>query len=324
MSMKPIVMTPAFRYGKATPWGGDSFRTMYGQDIPDEHTGEALVFSALPGLNSRDASGRTLTELIGEYGEALLGTDVSEPVPLLVKLIDARQDLSVQVHPDDEYAARVEHKLGKTEGWIILRAEPGARLVYGINPGYGTETLRKLGQRGAAVEEALNTVHVHAGDVVYIPAGTVHAIGAGIVLYEIQQSSDVTYRFYDWDRKDEQGRGRELHLEKALAVTRPDIMPNLIHPRTMHADKHGRLERMLYSTYFAVDGYRDCVAMHLPTDRRRFGILTALQDGSMLMDDGDIPLKAGQTAMIPADTVPVALMGPSFLYAYPQVRGKDI
>ena len=324
MSMKPIVMTPAFRYGKATPWGGDSFRTMYGQDIPDEHTGEALVFSALPGLNSRDASGRTLTELIGEYGEALLGTDVSEPVPLLVKLIDARQDLSVQVHPDDEYAARVEHKLGKTEGWIILRTEPGARLVYGINPGYGTETLRKLCQRGAAVEEALNTVHVHAGDVVYIPAGTVHAIGAGIVLYEIQQSSDVTYRFYDWDRKDEQGRGRELHLEKALAVTRPDIMPNLIHPRTMHADKHGRLERMLYSTYFAVDGYRDCVAMHLPTDRRRFGILTALQDGSMLMDDGDIPLKAGQTAMIPADTVPVALMGPSFLYAYPQVRGKDI
>ena len=164
MSMKPIVMTPAFRYGKATPWGGDSFRTMYGQDIPDEHTGEALVFSALPGLNSRDASGRTLTELIGEYGEALLGTDVSEPVPLLVKLIDARQDLSVQVHPDDEYAARVEHKLGKTEGWIILRAEPGARLVYGINPGYGTETLRKLCQRGAADHHVHRPeLRLHAG-----------------------------------------------------------------------------------------------------------------------------------------------------------------
>ena len=324
MPLMPIVMTPAYRYGAMTPWGGDSLRTLFGQDIPDERTGEALAFSALPGLNSRDPEGRTLNELIGIYGEALLGTEVSLPVPLLLKLIDARQDLSVQVHPDDEYAARVEGKLGKTEAWIILKAEPGARLVYGINPGYGKETLRRLCERGAAVEEALNTVHVQAGDVVYIPAGTVHAIGAGIVLYEIQQSSDVTYRFYDWDRKDAQGRGRELHLEKALAVTRPDIMPNLIRPRTLHADKHGRLERMLYSTYFAVDGYRDCVAMPLPTDRRRFGILTALQDGSLLTDHGDIPLKAGQTAMIPADAVPVALMGPSFLYAYPQVRGKDL
>ena len=324
MALKPIVMTPAYRYGAQTPWGGDSFRTMYGQDIPDERTGEALVFSALPGLNSRDASGRTLTELIGEYGEALLGTEIRGPVPLLLKLIDARQDLSVQVHPDDGYAARVEHKLGKTEAWIILRAEPGARLVYGIRPGYGTETLRSLCERGAAVEEALNTVYVQAGDVVYIPAGMVHAIGAGIVLYEIQQSSDVTYRFYDWDRKDEMGRGRELHIQKALDVTRPDIMPNLIRPRLLHADRHGKLERVLYSTYFAVDGYSSCVDMPLSTDRRRFGILTALEDGSMLVDGEFIPLKAGQTAMIPADAVPVALMGPSFLYAYPQVRGKEL
>ncbi len=95
MALKPIVMTPAYRYGAQTPWGGDAFRTMYGQDIPDERTGEALVFSALPGLNSRDASGRTLTELIDDYGDALLGTEIRGPVPLLLKLIDARQDLSV-------------------------------------------------------------------------------------------------------------------------------------------------------------------------------------------------------------------------------------
>ena len=118
MSLKPIVMTPAYRYGAMTPWGGDSLRTIYGQDIPDEHTGEALEFSALPGLNSTDAEGRTLTELIAEYGDALLGTDVSLPVPLLLKLIDARQDLSVQVHPDDAYAA------GWRASWA--RTRPGS------------------------------------------------------------------------------------------------------------------------------------------------------------------------------------------------------
>ena len=321
MALRPIVMTPAWRYGAATPWGGSSLREMFGLEIPDERSGEALAFSALPGLNSRDAQGHTLTELIGEHGARLLGTDIRLPVPLLLKLIDARQDLSVQVHPDDSYAARVEGKLGKTEAWIILRAEPGARLVYGIRPGYDLKALRALCERGAAVEEALNTLPVQAGDVVYIPSGTVHAIGAGIVLYEIQQSSDVTYRFYDWDRKDEHGRGRELHLDKALDVTRLDVKPELAEPRLLSRGEAGTLESLLDTPFFRVDRYTDCQGMTLTPDPRRFGILTALADGCLTAAGEDIPLRKGQTAMIPAEGETVSLAGGCFLYAYPNVDG---
>ena len=323
MALKPIVMTPAYRYGEDTPWAGDKLKTVYGQDIPDERTGEALVFSALPGLNSRDSEGRTLTELIAEYGKALMGTEVREPVPLLVKLLDARQDLSVQVHPDNDYAARVEQKLGKTEAWIVLQAEPCARLVYGIRPGYDLAALRELCRKGSAVEEALNNVPVKPGDVLYIPSGTVHAIGAGIMLYEIQQSSDVTYRFYDWNRRDKNGKGRELHLDKALDVTRLDVKPEPVRPLTLRADADGTLERLLDERYFVVDRLTSCAEMPLHTDVRRFGILTALEAGAMHAGGGMIPLKAGQTAMIPADCVPVTLTGGCFVYAYPQIEGRN-
>ncbi len=322
MPLKPMLMTPAYRYGAQTPWGGDALRTLYGQEIPDERTGEALAFSALPGLNSRDAQGTPLSELIGRYGAALLGTEVSLPVPLLLKLIDARQDLSVQVHPDDAYAARVEGKLGKTEAWVILRAEPGARLVYGIRPGYTIDALRALCERGAAVEEALNTLPVKAGDVVYIPSGTVHAIGAGIVLYEIQQSSDVTYRFYDWDRRDKDGKGRELHLDKALAVTRLDVAPKLAEPVLLASGAEGRRERILDTPYFQTDRLTDCQGLEIAPDPRRFGILTALADGSVSAGDDTIVMKAGQTALLPADMEAVRLNGPYFLHAWPNTERK--
>ena len=154
-----------------------------------------------------------------KYGQRLTGTAISGPFPLLLKLLDARDTLSVQVHPNDEYAARVEHKLGKTEAWHILYAAPGAELVYGVKAGITKEELTQASLSGAAVEGLLRRVQVKAGETYYIPAGMVHAIGAGIVLYEIQQSSDVTYRFYDWERTDKNGNKRELHIQKAIDVT---------------------------------------------------------------------------------------------------------
>ena len=319
MPLNPILMTPYYRHGAETPWGGDSLRTRFGLDIPDDRTGEALVFSALPGRNSCAPDGQPLSALIAAYGERLLGTCVKEPVPLLLKLIDAKQDLSVQVHPDDAYAGRVEGKAGKTEAWIILDAKPGARLVYGIRPGYTLEDLRGLCERGPAVEEALQYLPVQAGDVVYIPSGTVHAIGSGIVLYEIQQSSDVTYRFYDWDRRDAQGRSRELHLEKALAVTRLDVAPATVSPRTAARDDSGEKQQLLDTPFFCVDRYLQCRQMRLAPDPRRFGILTALADGTIgLPDGGEISMRAGSTALLPADGAEIALTGGCFLHAYPQ------
>ncbi len=195
MHLLPIAMTPAFRYGAMTPWGGAGLARL-GKAIPDPCTGESLEVCVLPGLESRDAQGHTLPELLARYGEAMRGTKVGETFPLLLKLISADNMLSVQVHPDDAYAAANEGgKLGKTEAWVILSAEPGAQIVYGIHEGVTREALAAACQSGGeAVRACLNCVEVKPGDVYFIPAGMVHALGGGITLMEIQQSSDVTYR----------------------------------------------------------------------------------------------------------------------------------
>jgi len=141
-----------------------------------------------------------------------------EKFPLLIKFIDAEQDLSVQVHPDNDYAAKHENgELGKTEMWYIIDAAPGAKIVYGLNSDYTREDLQNLINNNK-FEECLNYIEVKSGDVYFIPAGLVHAIGAGILIAEVQQNSDTTYRFYDYNRTDADGNPRELHIEKALDV----------------------------------------------------------------------------------------------------------
>ena len=148
----PIPMTPAFRGGSLTPWGGKKLREVYGKKIPNDTTGESLEVSCIPGLESADPMGVKLPELIARYGEKLVGAYAGETFPLLLKLLDARESLSVQVHPNDAYAHEHEHgKLGKTEAWLILRAEPGSELVYGIVPGTELEQLRSACLAGAAV-----------------------------------------------------------------------------------------------------------------------------------------------------------------------------
>ena len=314
MPIAPILMTPAYRYGPATPWGGEGLRTLFGKEIPDSRTGESLEVSAIPGLESRDPEGRTLTELIGQFGEKLTGKGLAHPFPLLLKLLDARDTLSVQVHPDDAYAARVEGKLGKTEAWHILYAAPDAELVYGVKAGTDKETLLTASQAGAAVETLLRRVRVKAGDTYYIPAGTVHAIGAGIILYEIQQSSDVTYRFYDWERRDTQGNKRELHIQKAIDVT--DVNAQWDAAReTEIAPGHFRL---LDEPFFGLDRFEGFTGM-LPADPRRFAFLTAVKACRVSWRDGEMALPAGRTALLPADGYDLSLDAPAALLSYPTV-----
>lgn len=169
-------------------------------------------------------AGHTLAELCHEYGPALLGTlsvqRYGDDFPLLAKFIDANDRLSIQVHPDDEYAHTVEAHTGfhgKTEAWYIIAAEPGASVVYGLRRATDPAAFREAVAK-ERLEELLNIVPVRAGDVIFVPAGTLHAINAGILLFEIQQKSDLTYRVYDYGRRDGQGRLRELHLDKAMAV----------------------------------------------------------------------------------------------------------
>lgn len=301
----PILMQPAFRHGKDTPWGGSGLSKLFGKKTPDDHTGESLEVSAIPGLESRDPQGFTVTELSEQHGKALLGDWAGKTFPLLLKLLDAKDALSVQVHPDDSFANKEENgKLGKSEAWVILAAEPGAQLVYGIEPGTSLAALSHAARQGRAVEHLLHRVKVEKGDVLYIPAGCVHAIGAGIVLYEIQQSSDVTYRFYDWERRDSQGHGRELHIDKALHVT--DLK---FDPTPAHTMGTVGLHRLLDTPFFTLDQAKVNGRLELPALPNAFRFLTAL-DNLLLQWEGDmIPLKPGSTLLIPATCPTLTLAG---------------
>ena len=300
----PFRMLPAFRGGSLTPWGGEKLRERFGKELPDPHTGESLEVSCIPGLESRDLMGRTLPELIREFGSKLVGDYADRPFPLLLKLIDARERLSVQVHPDDAYAAARENgKLGKTEAWLILDTpRGGGELVYGIRPGVTRQGLREACEAGAAVEGLLNRVRVRPGDVCYIPAGCVHAICEGILLYEIQQSSDLTYRFYDWDRTDAKGNKRELHLDKALDVT--DLR---CQPIPVRVEKSYGVKRVLSEEYFTLDLIRTDTMEQVPP-LQQFGLLTVTEGKLALRWAGaSMVLKAGDTCFLP-NTINNSLM----------------
>ena len=315
MRPEPEVMLPAYRHGAQTPWGGDGLGRVYGKDIPDERTGESLEVSVIPGLNSRLRDGEELGAWLRRWGTAAAGSDYPDEFPLLLKLIDARDTLSVQVHPDDAYARRVENKLGKTEAWVILHAEKDSFLVYGTVPGTGKEALKAASREGKAVEKLLRRVPVHEGEVYYIPSGTVHAIGAGLTLYEIQQSSDVTYRFYDWDRRDAAGRQRELHLEKALDVAVLDFRRTAVREEQLAP---GRF-LLLREKYFSLERMENG-EFRLERDPRRFRILTALRPCRLAWETGEMPLPAGRTALLPADGFPLTLTAGEALMAYPAVK----
>lgn len=312
MPLAPILMTPAYRFGDATPWGGDGLKEAFHKNIPDPRTGECLEVSAIPGLESRSPSGVPLTALIERHGDRLTGKGFSHPFPLLLKLLDARDTLSVQVHPDDAYAAQAEGKLGKTEAWHILKAAPGAQLVYGLKAGVDKEQLLSASQRGKEVEGLLQRVDVRAGETYYIPAGTVHAIGKGIMLYEIQQSSDVTYRFYDWDRADAQGRKRELHLKKAIDVVRLDFRGEAAREKEIAP---GRFS-LLREKFFSLDRF-ESGDFALDNDPACFRILTALRPCVLSWEGGGLALPAGRTALLPADGYPLRLQAGAALLSWP-------
>ncbi len=303
---EPIRMHPAFRGGKLTPWGGEKLRTVFGKNITEVPTGESLEISCIPQLESVDDEGRKLTDLIAAHGVEYVGKYAGKAFPLLLKLIDAREPLSVQVHPDDNYAHVHENgKLGKTEAWLILDCPEGAELVYGIVPGTSLETLEEACRQGSAVAPLLRRVKVRPGDVCNIPAGTVHAIGAGILLYEIQQSSDVTYRFYDWDRVDARGNRRELHIQKALDVTQLAFAPEPV-----HWDGRPGVTRMLEEPFFSLDLIRvagEAVALPRIQD---FGFLTALEEGLTLRwEGGETPMKKGESFFLPCASPALVLTG---------------
>lgn len=305
----PILMTPAFRHGADTPWGGTGLRAL-GKDIPDDKTGESLEISVLKGLESRSPDGKTLTEILRDGGEKSRGTAVGEEFPLLLKLISAADKLSVQVHPDDAYARENEGgKLGKTEAWVILDAEAGAEIVYGIAEGITAKQLEAAcGEGGEAVKRCLNTIPVKAGEVYFIPAGMVHALGGGITLMEIQQSSDVTYRFYDWDRVDAQGKSRPLHIKKGLDVIKPELRLDPCKGVKTEVEG-GEIERFIDCSAFVLERWQVKGKMALPDTPEHFKLMTALDELKIVYSGGELKLTRGDCVFLPAALTGAALSG---------------
>ncbi len=220
-ALYPLKFKPIF---KDKIWGGQKINTVLGKDFsPLPNCGETWEISGVEGNLSEVAegalAGKNLKALIQTYKGELVGAHVyrqfGDEFPLLVKFIDANDDLSIQVHPDDALAQKRHHSFGKTEMWYIFQADEGARLITGFNQPMSREKYLEYFEEGRLME-ILNQEEVHADDVFFLPAGRVHTIGKGLLLAEIQQTSDITYRIYDFDRKDAQGNTRELHVEEAL------------------------------------------------------------------------------------------------------------
>ena len=215
----PLAFEPVF---KDYIWGGRNLETKLGRALPPGTVAESWEVAAHPNGQTKVAagplSGYTLDALQARLGERLLGQAADAAnFPLLIKLLDANRWLSVQVHPDDAYAREHAGELGKTELWIILHAEPGAELIYGLKDGVTREQFAQAAANGA-IEHMLHHVSIRSGDAVYVPAGTVHALGPGAIVAEIQQNSDTTYRLYDWGRSGADGQSRPLHVQQALDV----------------------------------------------------------------------------------------------------------
>jgi mannose-6-phosphate isomerase len=221
--MYPLKMTTAF---KDYLWGGTRLRDEYGKKTDMTPIAESWEISCHPDGPSTVANGglagKTLAALLTEHPDWMGTHAKDEEFPLLIKLIDAKDRLSVQVHPDDTYARREENQQGKNEMWYVVDAEPGAELILGLTRPADRDELRQRIADNTLLEIA-NRVPVKAGDCFSIPAGLLHAIGAGVLVAEIQQNSNVTYRVYDYDRRGPDGQPRPLHVERALDVIDPSL-----------------------------------------------------------------------------------------------------
>ena len=285
-----VKLEPAF---KDYLWGGTKLRDIYNKKCDMDIVAESWELSAHPDGTSRIASGQfkgmLFTEYLEKIGVSALGTkyDPNREFPLLIKLIDAKQNLSVQVHPNDEYAMKHENGYGKTEMWYVIDSEPDAGLYVGFKQDVSRE---EVAQRIAdnTIMDVLEFHPTKPGDVFFIPAGTVHAIGAGNLICEIQQSSNSTYRLYDYDRRDKFGNPRELHLEKALDV--------LDYHKYAPIAFNGKVSCKYFEVSFVDISGKQQIKL---TDDSFCSITCIKGEGELTLDE-TMHISAGETVFIPA------------------------
>lgn len=324
MERKPFLLKPA---AKDYLWGGSRLNDDFAKGIDMTPLAETWECSTHPDgpsvISSGEFEGMELAELLKRFPEFLGTHPISNPylqkgeLPILIKFIDAKKDLSVQVHPDDAYAREVEHELfGKTEMWYVLDAAKDAKLVYGFYHDMDKEKLRCSLEQGT-VEKYLQKVKVHKDDVFFIESGTVHAIGAGALIAEIQENSNLTYRMFDYNRRDKNGNLRELHVDKALDVVNLKKSSEPRQPlRLLKYQRGWATELLCRCQYFQVErmllNTEACREMaDFQTNESSFQVLLCTSGCGLLMYGGTGALQffKGDCIFVPAGSVPIKIHG---------------
>ncbi|MFV0411791.1 MAG: type I phosphomannose isomerase catalytic subunit [Oscillospiraceae bacterium] len=310
--MLPFKLTPAC---KDYLWGGTRLKTEFGKETSLAVVAESWELSAHPAGPSIIATGPLAGTDFAAFVSAHpaeCGTAYKEQqgFPVLIKFIDAQKSLSIQVHPSDEYARRVEGEAGKTEMWIILDCAPGAFLYFGFEQPIAKEEMRARIENNT-LTEVLHKQYVKKGDVVFIPAGTIHAIGEGIVLAEIQQSSNSTYRVYDFGRLGPDGKPRELHVEKALDVTiLAPANPGAPGAGPLPGQPGAALRRLAACPYFTVDGLALAGEYTRTLTGESFASVLCTGGSATLASGGQtLPVQKGDSVFVPATAGSFALQG---------------
>lgn len=309
--MYPYLFQPIL---KEIIWGGTDIRPFKGMTPTQEKIGESWELSHVDGdfsvVTYGADKGKTIDELIREYGESLLGSEVMKRFgtrfPLLIKFIDAWDDLSIQVHPDDVLAEKRHHSFGKTEMWYVIKATPDAALYCGFSqPIDADEYVRRVEDN--SIMEVLKRYDVTAGDVFFLPAGRVHAIGAGCFIAEIQQTSNITYRIYDYNRKGADGKGRELHTELAKDAIDYTFQSDY---RTHYTSQPGAAVELVQCPYFTTRLLEtETPMMRDYATLDSFVVYICMAGSVELRDDNgnELTVSQGQTVLFPATTQSVTL-----------------
>ncbi len=306
----PLTFTPQLR---DYVWGGRNLETLYNRKLPPGIIAESWEISGHPHaptvVDYGPLAGQTLPQVLAQLGEALVGQHAiwalqRNKFPLLIKLLDANQNLSVQVHPDDAYALTNENgELGKTEMWYVLHAQPGAKIIFGLKPNVTPESFRQALADGT-VEELLHYLPVQAGDAIFVEARSVHALLEGVIVAEVQQNSDITYRVYDWGRLGTDGKPRELHIDKALAVINfEQVEPGPYQPQVVLSQAGLSRAEISRCNYFVVEKVilEADVTYHGYTDGSSLEIWGAVEGQSQLTWAGEaVDLPAIRFVLIPA------------------------
>ncbi len=294
---------------KEVIWGGSSLSVLYSKPFDKNKTiGESWEICDLPNDNSivsnGEFKGKSLSYLVEKYGEELLGKNYKESYfPLLIKFIDANDKLSIQVHPNEEYANKKHNKHGKNEMWYVMETFGEAKLLIGLKENISKEDLKKAIDNNQNIENMFNYFDIKKGDAFYIPSGCIHAILGNSVIAEIQTPSDITYRLHDWNRVDKNGNSRELHIEDAFNVIK-DINAFNLKSKKSNIIKNDKLEinTVFKNEYFTAEEYIIINDFSSNVNRDCFEIIIVLDGKGIIESDyNSIMLNSGKTILIPAD-----------------------